>query len=153
MTHNQPSSQIGFTLIELLLVLAIIGIISAIAIPAMLGQRARARDKACMQNLVGILADASGAYDRAKEGGSDPVLAMQTVVNTSNTSNKNPWDGSQNAFVYGAATVKGQVGLVYSPPVPGVNGNLRGEVLLQNQIGGSVASGGLFKASKAVNVE
>jgi prepilin-type N-terminal cleavage/methylation domain-containing protein len=33
----------GFTLIELLLVLAIIGIISAIAIPSFLGQRRRAR--------------------------------------------------------------------------------------------------------------
>lgn len=33
----------GFTLVELLLVLAIIGIISTIAIPALLGQRRRAR--------------------------------------------------------------------------------------------------------------
>jgi prepilin-type N-terminal cleavage/methylation domain-containing protein len=35
--------QKGFTLVELLLVLAIIGIISAIAIPAFMGQRKRAR--------------------------------------------------------------------------------------------------------------
>lgn len=41
MTHNRKSE--GFSLIELLLVLAILGIISAIAIPSFLGQRRRAR--------------------------------------------------------------------------------------------------------------
>ena len=64
--------QSGFTLIELLLVLAIIGIISAIAIPALLGQRARARDKAAQDNVSSVVADLIGSYDKVKEGGTTP---------------------------------------------------------------------------------
>lgn len=40
---SAQSSSRGFTLVELLLVLAILGVISAIAIPNFLGQRRRAR--------------------------------------------------------------------------------------------------------------
>ena len=40
---SNPARTRGFTLIEMLLVVAIIGIISAIAIPSFLGQRRRAR--------------------------------------------------------------------------------------------------------------
>ena len=58
--------QSGFTLIELLLVLAIIGIISAIAIPALLSQRARARDKGGISNMVSMIDDGVGQYDKAK---------------------------------------------------------------------------------------
>ena len=46
--------------------LAIIGIISAIAIPALLGQRARARDKAALDNMVAVsgIWSASGIASR-----------------------------------------------------------------------------------------
>ena len=61
------TKQSGFTLIELLLVLAIIGIISAIAMPALLNQRARSRDKVAMTNVVGHLGDLVGHYEKYQE--------------------------------------------------------------------------------------
>ena len=44
--------------------LPIVGIASAIAIPAFLGQRGRARDKAAMSNMIGTMPDLVEEYDR-----------------------------------------------------------------------------------------
>ena len=93
--------QSGFTLIELLLVLAIIGIISAIAIPAMLSQRARARDKVSLENMVGRIGDLAGQWDKGKEKGlasSVIVTSMQAYLAANTAKDKNPWDGINNAF-------------------------------------------------------
>jgi prepilin-type N-terminal cleavage/methylation domain-containing protein len=95
-------NQKGFTLIELLLVLAIIGIISAIAIPALLSQRARARDKACISNLNGRIGDLVGQYDRNREGGVAPGVAMKSALNSylTNTgkTDRDPWDNTLGAY-------------------------------------------------------
>ncbi len=95
--------QSGFTLIELLLVLAIIGIISAIAIPALLSQRARARDKTCISNMEGRVGDLIGQYDRFREMGLDTgqiQTSLQNYLKQTGGSDKNPWNtvGALGAF-------------------------------------------------------
>ncbi|NTV75755.1 MAG: prepilin-type N-terminal cleavage/methylation domain-containing protein, partial [Holophaga sp.] len=93
--------QSGFTLIELLLVLAIIGIISAIAIPALLSQRARARDKTAISNMEGRVGDLIGQYDRYREMGltsSQITTSLGNYLAQTGGSDKNPWNGSQQAF-------------------------------------------------------
>ena len=55
-THRTATREGGFSLIELLLVLTIIGIISAIAIPMLMGQRNRARRIGDAQANANVLA-------------------------------------------------------------------------------------------------
>ena len=89
--------QSGFTLIELLLVLAIIGIISAIAIPALLSQRARARDKAAVANCENNVGDCVGMWDKMREAGTSAATAATSVMKALGNAHgpdKNPWTGA-----------------------------------------------------------
>lgn len=93
--------QSGFTLIELLLVLAIIGIISAIAIPALLSQRARARDKASITNTTGRVGDLVGQYDKFREEGLTTTSIadkMGSYLAATAAKDKNPWDAAKTAY-------------------------------------------------------
>lgn len=69
--------QQGFTLIELLIVMAIIGILTSIAVPSFLGQREKAKVRAVEAGAKGTVADIQGWLDAFTMG--DPILAVNTA--------------------------------------------------------------------------
>lgn len=96
--------QKGFTLIELLLAVAIVGILTMMATSSFIGLRARTRDRAAMNNMVGRISDLQAQYDRLRDFGeyTDAEIAAalgQYLKDTSSEKDKNPWVGTDNATV------------------------------------------------------
>lgn len=138
--------QSGFTLIELLLVLAIIGIISAIAIPALLGQRERAKAKATQENMAGIAGECARVNDQGKETGTQ--LTATSVVSTVLAMDsyklpvaKNPYNNAQVGYAASGSTT-GQVVMIAGAVTDPVTGGSISAVSLTAfyLLGGATAS-------------
>jgi prepilin-type N-terminal cleavage/methylation domain-containing protein len=52
--HSQQSLNSAFTLVEIMIVVAIIGLLAAIAVPSFVRAREKAQQTACIANLKGI---------------------------------------------------------------------------------------------------
>jgi type IV pilus assembly protein PilA len=73
------TAEAGFTLIELMVVLLIIAILLAIAIPTFLGVTSSANDRAAQSNLTNALTEASAVY----QSNNQTYSGIQTAVTSS----------------------------------------------------------------------
>ena len=170
-TYEMPSSAgliLGIVGLCLpVVMLPFVGIVSAIAIPALLGQRARARDKAAISNMTARLNDLTGQYDklaRTKQPPEEIKGSLETYLKTSYAQDKNPWNMAEPAyrwtFTEGGTTqeatellareqarVLGQAVFLFTAPVQGRSGFIGGAVKVQNSINGENT------VTKAVEIE
>lgn len=126
----------GFTLIELLLVLAIIGIITAIAVPTLLFQQEKAKRASLQDQTISVLAELTSVLGElsdppserkpwfptsiyngsASDNQAKATDAIKLVLARGNFANaRNPYSGARGAYIAAdvPAGTGGTVGLIY----------------------------------------
>jgi prepilin-type N-terminal cleavage/methylation domain-containing protein len=110
MKTSKTSRKAGFTLVEIMIVVAIIGLLAAIAIPNFIKARATSQQNACINNLKQIDgAINEWALETGQSSGATPSAALISAYIKMNAANAVPGCPASGTYTYGNVGANPQI--------------------------------------------